>query len=294
MKPSSSNSRQNKKRNEIKKGAMMAESAGSFQEIPGNRGRWSLALSLSLCMLVSACATTGGPQPGQMGAATATSADDCTQDNPMLTAAELAMCQDAQEASLFNETVAGGALLGVLGGAALGALAGILSGGDEKAMMQGALLGSAVGGIMGGVDGYVTGKAQQTGNNQVRMIDSMTADVAKDNANLMALVESSSKVLADSRIRLAKVTADQKAKRATLEQVAEEKARVEANRDRLQAWLDAAKEKRDHYVEASAQMRSQNVSTAELDAKIAQMDRQVAQLENTVAGLNAAAQIART
>src|SRR3954452_15037898 len=106
MKPSSSNSRQNKERSEIKKGAMMmTESAGSFQEIPGqeipgNRGRRSLALSLSLCMLVSACATTGGPQPGQMGAATATSADDCTQDNPMLTAAELAMCQDAQESSL--------------------------------------------------------------------------------------------------------------------------------------------------------------------------------------------------
>lgn len=270
----------------------MMGSTGSFQEIPSqeipeNRGTRSLALSLSLCMLVSACAMTGN-------SATTISADDCTQENPMLTAAELAMCQDAEDASLFNETVAGGAMLGALGGAALGALVGILSGGDGKSAMNGAMIGAAAGGIMGGVDGYVTGKAQQTGNNQVRMIDSMTADVAKDNAKLKSLVDSSRRVLADSRVRLAKVSADQKAKRATLEQVEEEKARVEANRDRLQAWLDAAKEKRDGYVEASAKMRGQNVSTAELDAKIAQMDRQVAQLENTVAGLNAAAQIART
>lgn len=245
----------------------------------------SAALVLAASLAVSGCATSGG------GTNTAGGDDYCNPNNPRLTPAERQMCADA--ATTFNETVAGGAITGALAGAAIGALAGLMTG-NSRDVARGALIGAAAGGIAGGVDGYITAKAQETGNNRTMMLNSMTTDVEQQNEKLKKLVASSRRVLEDSQQRYAKLNADQKAGRATAEQVAGERQRIEGNRDRLVSWLGKAKEERDKYVQASAQMRQQGNSTATLDRQIKDMNTQIAQLESNISGMNSAMQIRRT
>lgn len=263
---------------------------GTTGLLPTYRFKRPLVLALVAGLTLSGCTTTGGKSGAPGSANTAASDDYCNPNNPKLTPAERQMCEDA--ATTFNETVAGGALTGALAGAAVGALAGLLTG-NGKAVARGAVIGAAAGGIMGGVDGYITAKAQETGNNQVMMLNSMANDVDEQNAKLRKLVSSSSKVLSDSQKRIAKLDADQRAGRASLEQVQEERQRIEGHRDRLAAWLGKAKEQRDQYVQASAKMRQEGNSTAEIDAKIKGMNTQIAELEKNVAGLNTATQIRR-
>src|SRR3546814_10405162 len=92
----------------------------------------------------------------------------------------------------------GGAATGAVIGAVLGALLGAASGKGED-IARGALIGAAAGGVLGGVDGYVTAKAQENSNNQVRMLNSMAEDVRTDNQRLERIVANSDQVLADSK-----------------------------------------------------------------------------------------------
>src|SRR3546814_2014430 len=112
----------------------------------------AVALATALSVSVSACQTTG------MGSSTA---------EVPLTPAEQQLRDDADQ---FNETMLGGAATGAVIGAVLGALLGAASGKGED-IARGALIGAAAGGVLGGVDGYVTAKAQENSNNQVRMLN---------------------------------------------------------------------------------------------------------------------------
>lgn len=268
-----------------------------LRSIAGARGLGRpVALALSASLALSACATTqrgdGGMGGGAAaGTSTASTPADCSPNNPNLTAAERQMCKDAD---IFNETVAGGAMTGALIGGLIGALAGLASGGNGRSAAQGALIGAVAGGVMGGVDGYVTAKAQEQSNNRVRMVNSMAADIEADNAKLEKLVESSRRVLEDSKQRIEKVNADYNAGRASLAQVQAENRRLAANRDRLEGWLKEARARRDNYVAAANQMRRGGASTQQMDAEIAQMNAEVAQLEQTLQGMNSAMSIQRT
>src|SRR3546814_19015133 len=140
----------------------------------------AVALATALSVSVSACQTTG------MGSSTA----------------EVPLTPDRQQlrddADQFNETMLGGAAPGAWIGAWVGRLCGAASGKGED-IAGGALIGAAAGGVPGGVDGYVTAKAQENSNNQVRMLNSMAEDVRTDNQRLERIVANSDQVLADSK-----------------------------------------------------------------------------------------------
>lgn len=241
----------------------------------GRRAR-VIATALAGSLVLSACATTGGGSAAQ-----------CSSPTAQLSAAEQQLCKDAQ---VFNETVAGGAAVGAVAGILVGALAGAMTG-DSRNIAKGAIIGGVAGGIAGGVDGYITAKAQESGNNRVRMVEAMTRDVDADNKRLKSLVASSNQVLADSRGRLERTTAEYKSGKATLAQLEGERKRLEDNRSLMESSLDTLRKKRDTYQEASAKMGGKG--TAEFDGKIKELNTQIAKLEENVSGMNAALTISK-
>jgi len=199
------------------------------------------------------------------------------------------------EADTFNETVAGGVVTGVVVGALLGVLVGAASGGKNRgqAMATGAAVGAAAGGVLGGVDGYMTAKAQESANNKVRMLNSMTEDAKKDTDRLKRLVASSEQVLADSKSRLESIKNDVAAKRLTVAQANAERSTIVENQALLQKTLQTSVDKRNSYKEASNRMKAQGGNTAEMDAQIATMEKEVQELEANVSSLNSALEVTR-
>ena len=202
------------------------------------------------------------------------------EEEANLTPAEAQM---RQEADSFNETVLGGAATGALIGGLLGALAGAASG-DKRRIGTYAAIGAAGGGILGGVDGYITAKAQEASNNRVRMTQSMTADVEKDNQRLSALVDNSRRVLAESQARIAEANGKLDAGMISLQQALAEKARVERNRDVLAEALDNLKQRRDNYQSAGA--RTGAATNTAYAAQIGTLNAQIAQLEANIGEMN--------
>jgi archaellum component FlaC len=235
-------------------------------------GRSATALVLIASLGLAACQTTGTNN----AAAPLTPAEQQLRD----------------EADVFNETVAGGAVTGAIIGGLLGALAGAASGKSEN-ILTGAAIGAAAGGILGGVDGYMTAKAQESANNQVRMLNSMADDVRKDNARLQRLVSNSNQVLADSKQRLEQIKADVATKKLTVAQAKNERSKIEQNQALLAQTLKTATEKRDNYRDAAAQMRAQGGNTKSMDAEIARLEKEIDKLENNVSSLNTALEVTR-
>ncbi|MBK4718461.1 hypothetical protein JJL56_06235 [Azospirillum sp. YIM DDC1] len=258
---------------------IMASHTASRPHLTTGRAGRAIAVGLAGSLLLSACATTGN----------STASGQCSSSTAQLSAAEMQLCKDSQ---VFNETVAGGAAAGALAGILVGALAGALTG-DSRNIAKGALIGGVAGGIAGGVDGYITAKAQESGNNRVRMVEAMTRDVDADNTRLKALVNSSNQVLADSRSRLERTTAEYKSGKTSLANLESERKRLEDNRGLMQASLESLRKKRDNYQEASLQMASNGASTTQFNSKISELNTQIAQLEENVSGMNAALTISK-
>nr|WP_137115642.1 hypothetical protein [Azospirillum argentinense] len=258
----------------------MASHTASLPHLTTGRAGRAIAVALAGSLLLSACATTGN------GTA---SSSQCSSSTAQLSAAEMQLCKDSQ---VFNETVAGGAATGALAGILVGALAGALTG-DSRNIAKGALIGGVAGGIAGGVDGYITAKAQESGNNRVRMVEAMTRDVDADNTRLKALVNSSNQVLADSRARLERTTTEYRSGKTSLANLESERKRLESNRELMVSSLESLRKKRDNYQETSQKMASSGVSTAQFNSKISELNTQIAQLEENVSGMNAALTISK-
>ena len=194
------------------------------------------------------------------------------------------------ESREFNETVAGGAATGAVVGAVVLGLLGAMSNPDDpaKGAVQGAAIGAVAGGIIGGVDGYLTAKAREQSNDNVRMTNAMAEDVRRDNERLARLVSSSSAVLAESRQRLEELKDQAGKSQVSIAEVNAQRARYERNRDTMQTALDELRKRRDNYAEASSQMQARGAGTAKLDAQISALNGQIAQLESNVAGMNSA------
>lgn len=247
----------------------------------GGRGAaWlrGIALATAISLALPGCVTSG-----PFGS------DEYARPRVPLTPAEQQLRADADE---FNETVAGGIATGVVVGAVLGALAAALSG-NRQDIAQGALIGAAYGGVLGGVDGYLTAKARENANNQIRMLASMEQDVRADNQRLQRLVASSRQVLEDSKTRLEVVRRELDARRMTLAQAEAERQRVEQNRALMAQTLQKAAEKRDTYMEAAAEVRMRGGDTADLEREIEALEAQVLELEANIAELDAALAVTR-
>jgi chromosome segregation ATPase len=175
----------------------------------------------------------------------------------------------------------------------LGILAGVLIGattGRVENMVKYGAVGGVTGGVLGGVDGYMVAKQQEAGNSRIRMIQAMTRDVESDNEKLHALVESSNRILEDSKARLAEINEQVDQKTANVQQARAEKSRIEQNRNVMQASLDSLKKRRDTYQKASVQTGG---DTRELDAQIQRLNQQIAELEKNVLAMNQALAVSR-
>ena len=242
------------------------------------RARQVLALLLACSVCVSACAS----QRGSGGEDTQTPG---VGGSPMTADEE----QLRKEANTFNTTVVQGSLLG----AGLGILAGVLIGattGRVENMVKYGAVGGVTGGVLGGVDGYMVAKQQEAGNNRIRMIQSMTRDVEADNEKLHALVESSNRILADSKRQLADINQQVETKTANLAEARATKSRVEQNRNVMQSSLDSLKKRRDTYQKAAAQTGG---DTRELDAQIQLLNQQIVELERNILAMNQALAVSR-
>lgn len=239
-------------------------------------GMKSTALVIVMSLGLGGCQTTGGGGPVSKA------------DNAPLSAEE----QLKRDDDLFNETVGGGAVVGALVGGLLGVALGAATG-DSKNIARFAIAGAAAGGIAGGVDGYMTAKAQESSNNQVRMLESMNADVQKDNERLRQYLKSSNLILTDSKTRLDKIKSDVLAKKITLAQANAERSNIEKSRDLMAARLKDLTGKRNTYRDASIEMRGKGGDTKALDQQISELERQVNTLEGHVATMNTALEVSR-
>lgn len=265
---------------------------------PSNRPQatWrQLTASVAISALVlSGCTTTGSqsrtnlfPQGGATSSTTKSAGGaSSTATTQPLTSAELDM---RQESEVFNETVAGGAITGAVVGALLGGLIAAVGGGRGGDIGRGMAIGAAAGGIMGGADGYLTAKANQNGNNRVRMLNSMTRDIAADNARLAKLVATSQEVLKDDEARLAKLNQDYEQNTISLKSAQEEKAKIEANRDVVAKTLANVKDRRDKYQQAAAKVGT----SPDLDKQINELNQQIAQLEQSLGAMNSALKVSK-
>lgn len=245
-------------------------------------GRKAVGLLLAASLAVTGCSSTGngpGSDNSVSSSSGTTGGEPLTEDEKQLRA----------DADTFNTTVVEGSLVG----AGIGILAGVLIGattGRVDNMVRYGIAGGLAGGILGGVDGYMTAKRQEAGNNRVRMLQSMTRDVEADNQRAQAAVDTSTRVLTDSKQQLDEINQQAAAKQTSLDQARAQKHRVEENRDAMQATLSALKKRRDNYAGAAQQTGG---DTRDLDRQIAELDQQIRKLESNVAEMNQALAVSR-
>ena len=138
------------------------------------------------------------------------------------------------------------------------------------------------------LNGYLTAKAREQSNDNVRMTNAMAEDVRRDNERLARLVSSSSAVLAESRQRLEELKDQAGKSQVSIAEVNAQRARYERNRDTMQTALDelrnAATTTRKHRARCRRGVPERRNSTLRISA----LNGQIAQLESNVAGMNSA------
>lgn len=212
------------------------------------------------------------------------------QNQVQLTAAEQQMQQDE---SRFNQTVISGVLTGALGGALIGGLGALALGGNSKNARNAAIGGAVVGATAVGIDAYVTAKKEQAGRQQVRAAQAAAADVRQDNSRLQSYLDSSGKVLAEGRTRLAGLQRDVAAKKLSADEVQQARAREERNIASMNQTLSQARKTRDQYIEASGKLSDTPQNKRDLDNEIKRMNQQIGQLENNVQAYNQALAVSK-
>jgi hypothetical protein len=240
----------------------------------------ALAASIGLLPLAG-CETPGGPgMPG----------GSASSQSEQLTPAEQQLRQDQKR---FNSTVIAGVMTGAVAGAATGALAAWLTGHNSKEVRNTAIAGAVVGGTVVGIDAYVTAKKEQAGRTQLRATQAAVADVQQDNGRLRAYLETSSRVLAEGKGRLAALRSDVAAKKLSAEQARQARVREERNIASMNETLAQAKKTRDQYAEASTKLSGTAQDKRDIDNEIRRMNTQISQLEGNVAEYNRALQVSR-
>jgi hypothetical protein len=211
-----------------------------------NFGLGRLALLLIAAITFGGCAT----MPGQN-----------------LTPEEQQMRADA---SVFDETVLGGAAMG----AALGCAVGYFWGGEAKDC----LVGGIGGGALGALGGYLTATEQEAARGQVRQVDIVTRDINADNENLRRLVASASRVLDQNRQQAQLVK--QKLARAELAEgeLASMRARLRSNIAFMNETIVKLEEKRSQYVEAANSLAGKGQDTSGLRRRVGDMENHIAAL----------------
>jgi hypothetical protein len=228
----------------------------------------AVVLAAQLC----ACAT--GPLQGA--------------DTAGLTPDEIALRQQSQ--SFVAQNVFEGAVVNAAIGCVLGAILvySLTGEGDDAALGCG--VGGAAGAVYGGVDGYVTAKRSQAAENELAAVRAVTADVRSENEKLARLVESSQRVAENDRRRIEELKGRIDAKQITIEQARAEAKLVRENTAEIEGVLIAARERRDNYVAARAELAA-TAETEALDGEIAALNGEIAELESQLSLVNSSLQV---
>jgi len=235
-------------------------------------------LALSLGLPLAGCETPPGAAGGMQSSSV------------QLTPAEQQLRQDQHR---FNATVISGIATGAAAGAAIGALGAWLAGGDSKQVRNTAIGGAVVGGALAGTDAYVTAKKEQAGRTQLRATQAALADVQQDNARLQAYLDSSGRVLAEGKARLATLQADVASRKLSADEARQARAREERNIASMNETLAQARKTRDQYAEASNKLPGPAQDKRDIDGELRRMNAQIGQLESNVAEYNRALQVSR-
>jgi hypothetical protein len=228
--------------------------------------------ALALTAVMGACATAPTQSAGS-GA---------------LTPDEIALRE--QSASFVTQNVFEGALVNGAIGCALGAILVYSLTGEAGDAAVGCGVGGAAGAVYGGVDGYVTAKRTQAAENELGAVRAMTADVRAENEKLERLVESSQRVAENDRRRIEELKARLDSKQITLEQARAEAKLVRENTVQIEQVIVEARERRDNYVQARAQIAASS-GTEDLDREIATLNGEIAELETQLTLVNTSLQV---
>ncbi len=206
-----------------------------------------------------------------------TTGNSCTDSS--MNHAERQICHDN---TTFNNTVAGGAVVGAVGGAALGALACGLSGRSPLAC---AALGGVAGGVAGGVGGYLVAKKQEANTSHERAIDAITADIEHNNQILRTDISSADEMVSDSQQQLATITAQTRSGQLSADQADARRAHIAQDAKNLDGLVNQMQEN-ETKLSRAAQQSGQ--TSPRYDAQISTMREQIAALQQQRNALNAA------
>ncbi len=222
--------------------------------------RWGIISIMVASLALNGCVTTG-------------------QDPATMTPAQKRMRESADE---FNRTVIEGAVVGAVAGALLGAL---LS--DRNNRGRNAAIGAGAGGALGAASGYYVAKQKESYGNKEAMLNSMIADVQKDNARIAQTVQASNEVINEHRAEVQRIKASLAAKAITPAEAQRRLGPAIGDQKYMKSTVDNLNKKQAEYVKASQQLKQENpgVNSAELDRQIREMSQQISHLERNLADL---------
>ena len=170
-----------------------------------------------------------------------------------------------------------------------GVITGTIVGLATENATKGALSAIAACGVAVGVNYYLENKRLEHASSEQR-IDSMTADVRKDNANLKQLVATANQVVEEDKAELKQINNDLKENRITQADAQKRVAAIDANRAELQNTLSKLKKREQDWKVVAAQEKSGGSNTVALDKEISELNTQIAALEQELDELNDARQ----
>ncbi len=203
-------------------------------------------------------------------------------DDPAMIPAQQKLCKDD---STFNQTVAGGAIIGGIVGAGTGALACAMAKGANPLVC--AAVGLGVGLFAGGVTGYVVAKKQQAAKENIREIDGVTADIRQQNQNIRGELTAAQQATHYDRQRLAQISAQERAGSLSADQARAERERIQRDSSHLDGLISERQKEVDNFRSAGQQV---NQSSHDYTRELADMQRNVTALRQQKDALDRAMQ----
>lgn len=206
--------------------------------------------------------------------------EDC--NDPSMIPAQQQLCKDD---ATFNQTVAGGAIIGGLVGAGTGALACAVA--HKANPLVCAAVGLGAGLFVGGVAGYVVAKKQEAARSNIREIDAVTNDIRQQNQSIRGEINTAYQVTRHDQQRLVQINAEQRAGSLTASQASAERDRIQRDSSRLSDLIKRRQDQVDNFRSAGQQV---NQSSRDYGRQLAEMQRNVAALQQQKAALDRAMQ----
>jgi chromosome segregation ATPase len=147
--------------------------------------------------------------------------------------------------------------------------------------------GLGVGLFAGGVTGYLVAKKQQAARDNIRAIDSITADIRQQNQSIRGELANAQQVSGNGQQRLAKINAETRAGSINADQAKIERQRIEQDSAKLEDLIRQRQKEVDNFRGAGQQL---NESSRDYTHELAEMQRNVAALRQQKDALDRAIQ----